>query len=186
MDWVQDMATRWVRIIGAAGDDGRTPLDEAVQRINALGETSAKKSGFGRRKRDAADPGEVPARTALCRQLIAGVLISDVLIDRLCALGQTREQVLDQLADDVPRQLPDQQLRVLQVELSGSCTLLRDPDRGSYDKLGARVEQLLRLAEEQARVIINDARAEAAKITSSAGAHQPGPELDAPDQSDAS
>ena len=32
MEWVQDMAERWVRIMSASGD-GSTPLDEAVRRL---------------------------------------------------------------------------------------------------------------------------------------------------------
>jgi hypothetical protein len=179
MDWLPEMVTRWVRIIGAAGDDRGTPLDDAVHQINALGETPGKKGGFGRLKRDPAAPAEVPVVMVLCRQLIAGVLIGDLLIDRLCALaGQTREQVLDQLAGDVSRQLPDRQLRALQVELSDSCRLLQD--RGSYGGLGARVEHVLRLAEEQATTIIDEARAEAAKITASAAVRKLGPGPDAP------
>jgi hypothetical protein len=183
MDWLRDATTRWVRIIGAAHDGDRTPLDEAVQQINALGGTPGKKGGLGRLKRGAAAQDEVPAATILSRQLIAGVLVSDVLIDRLGTLaGQTREQVLDQLPGEVSRQLPDQQLRALQGELSDACRLLRDPDRGSYDKLGGRVEQLLALAEEQARTIVDEARAEAARIASSAGAQPPGPRSDGSDR----
>jgi len=53
MDWLRDATTRWVRIIGAADDGDRTPLDEAVQQINALGETPGKKGGIGRLKRGA-------------------------------------------------------------------------------------------------------------------------------------
>jgi vacuolar-type H+-ATPase subunit H len=41
--------------------------------------------------------------------------------------------------------------------------------------LGNRIEQLLRLAEEQASALIDAARAEAAEITSSAGTQQPCP-----------
>lgn len=178
MDWVQDMTARWVRIMSAAGD-GRTPLDEAVQVISAIGETPGKKGRFGRLKRNAAAPPEASAVTVLCRQLIAGVLVSDVLLDRLCAAaGQTRVQVLDQLADGLPRQLRDQQLRALQVELSGSCTVLQDPERASYAGLGIRIEHLLRLAEDQASGLIDAARAEAAEITSSAGT-QPCPKCGA-------
>jgi hypothetical protein len=175
MDWVQDMTARWVRILSAAGG-GRTPLDEAVDQINATGEAPEKKSKFGRLKRNAIAPAEASAVTVLCRQLIAGVLVSDLMIDQLCTLaGQTREQVLDQLSGDLPRQLQDQQLRALQVELSGSCALLQAPGRASYSGLGSRIEQLLGLAEEQASALIDAARAEAAEITSSAGAQQPCP-----------
>jgi hypothetical protein len=94
----------------------------------------------------------------------------------LRAGGETREQVLDRLSGGLPQQLPDQQLRALQEELSGGRTLLlQDPERASYSGLGNRIEQLLRLAEEQASALIDAARAEAAEITSSAGTQQPCP-----------
>jgi hypothetical protein len=173
MDWVQDMTARWMRILGAAGG-GRTPLDEAVHQISMIGEAQAKKSGFGRLKRNAVALAEASTVTVLCRQLIAGVIISDLMIDRLCALsGQARDQVLDQLSGDLPRRLPNQQLRALQIELSDSCTLLRSPDPAFYSDLGNRIGQLLRLAEEQASAIIDAAHAEAADITTSAGTHEP-------------
>ena len=173
MDWVQDMTARWMRILGAAGG-GRTPLDEAVQQISVIGEAQAKKGGFGRLKRNAVAPAGAPAVTVLCRQLIAGVIISDLMIDRLCALsGQARAEVLDQVSGDLPRRLPNQQLRALQVELSDSCTLLQGPDPAFYSGLGDRIGQLLRLAEEQASAIIDAAHAEAAEITNSAGRHEP-------------
>ena len=98
------------------------------------------------------------------------------MMDQLCALaGQTRGQLLEQLAGGLPQQLRDQQLRARQAELSGSCTLLRDPERASYAGLGSRIEQLLGLAEEQASALIDAARAEAAEITSSAGRQEPCP-----------
>jgi hypothetical protein len=79
-----------------------------------------KKGGLGRLKRNAAAPAEAYTVTVLCRQLIAGVLVSDWMIGQLCALaGQTREQVLDQLSRGLPRQMEDQQARALQAELSG-------------------------------------------------------------------
>jgi len=172
MDWVQDMTARWVRIMSAAGGGG-TPLDEAVRQISEMGGTPAKKGSLGRLKRNAAASAEASAVTVLCRQLIAGVLVSDLMIDWLCVLaGQTREQVLGQLSGGLPQQLQDQQLRALQAELSGSCTLLQDPERAPYAGLGTRIEQLLRLAEEQASALIDAARAEAAEITSSAGTQQ--------------
>jgi hypothetical protein len=115
------------------------------------------------------------------------VLISDLLIDRLCAVaGQTRAQVLAQLAGDLPRHLPDQQLRALTAELSDGGRLLQGPGHGSYGALGPRVEQLLSLAAEQATAITDEARAEAARIAWPAGTQPPGPSRDAPAQSDAS
>jgi hypothetical protein len=54
------------------------------------------------------------------------------MLDRLCAAaGQAREQVLRELSGDLPQQLRDKQLRALQAELSGSCALLRDPERAA-------------------------------------------------------
>jgi len=186
MDWVQDMTARWMRIMSATGEVG-TPLDEAVRQINAIADAPAKKGGLGWRKRkgaaasaSASASGDDPyAVTVLCRQLIAGVLVSDLAIARLCALeGVGREQVLARLADDAPGLLRDQQLRALQVELSGSCPVLKDRSGGSYAGLGSRVEQLLALAEQQAAELIDGARVEAARITASAGAGAaaPGPD----------
>jgi hypothetical protein len=175
MDWVQDMTARWVRIMSATGDGG-TPLDKAVRQVNEIGGTPGKKGGPSWPKRKAAPPEEASAITVLCRQLIAGVLVSDLMMDQLCALtGLTRGQLLEQLCGGLPQRLRDQQLRALQAELSGSCTLLRDAERASYSELGTRIEQLLRLAEEQASALIDAARAEAAAITSSAGTQEPCP-----------
>jgi hypothetical protein len=173
MDWVQDMTARWVRILGAAGE-AKTPLDEAVDEISAIGGAPAR--GRFRLRRPAAASAEAPAITVLSRQVIAGVLLSDLMLDRLCAaVGQDRQQVLRELSGDMPRQLRDEQLRALKAELSGSCAQLGDPERASYSGIGARVEQLLRLAEQQASDLIDAARAEAAEITSSAGTPRPGP-----------
>jgi hypothetical protein len=175
MDWVQDMTARWVRIMSAAGADG-TPLDEAVLQVSQIGGTPGKKGLLGRLKRNDATAAEMSALTVLSRQLIAGVLVSDLMIDQLCTLaGQTRQQLLEQLSGSLPERLRDQQLRALRAELSGSCALLQDPDRASYAGLGSRIEQLLRLAEEQASGLIDAARAEAAEITAAAGTHQPCP-----------
>jgi hypothetical protein len=178
MDWVQDMTARWMRIMSAAGGGG-TPLDEAVRQINAIADTPAKKGGLGwRRRKGAASGDDASAVTVLCRQLIAGVLVSDIAITRLCVLeGQTREHVLAQLAGDVPGQLGDQQLRALQAELSGSCAVLKGPERASYAGIGDRIEQLLRLAEQQASELVEAARAEAARITASGGEPPPSPGL---------
>jgi hypothetical protein len=176
MDWVQDMTARWVRILGAAGG-GDTPLEEAVRQISRIGGASGKKKGvLSRLQRDAATPAEARAVTVLCRQLIAGVLFGDLMADRLCALtGESRDQLLDQLSGSMPGELPDRQLRALQAELSSSWAPSRDPERATYAGLGDRVEQLLRLAEEQASALIEAARAEAAGITAPAGTPQPCP-----------
>lgn len=179
MDWVPDMTARWMRILGAAGG-GSTPLDEAVQQINEIGGAPGKKSRLAGLKRNTAAPAEASAVTTLSRQLIVGVLVSDLLIDRLGALtGQTREQLLAQLPGSMPHQLHDQQLRALQAELFGSCRLLQDAERTPYQRLGPRIEQLLRLAEEQAAALIDAAHAEAAEITASVGQRQPCPQCGA-------
>lgn len=94
MDWLQDMTARWTRILNSAGG-GRTPVDEAVAQISAISEAPVKKGAFGRLKRNAVAPAEASAVTVLCRQLIAGVIISDLIVDQLGTLsGQSRQQVL--------------------------------------------------------------------------------------------
>ena len=169
VDWVKDMTAGWVRILSAAGE-GSTPLDEAVQQINMIAGSPKK----GRFRRDAGASAEASAVTVLSRQLVAGVLVSDLLLGQLCSqTGQAREQVLDQLIYGAPRQLRDQQVRALQTELSGSCAALRDPGRGSHDSLGSRIEEILRLAEQEASAILDRARAAAADITTSAGQQHP-------------
>jgi hypothetical protein len=200
MDWVEEMTARWVRILRTEDGDG-TPLDEAVRQLNALFEAPAsgvpasgvpasevRASGraFGRRKRGAESPpapAPVPssadpaAVTALSRQLVVGVLVSDLMLDEVCAVtGRTRDQVLDQLlSGGLGRGLGDGRLRLLVAEASGSCTQLSGPARGSYSGLGSRIEHLLGLAAEQASALVDAARAEAAKITASAGPRQPCP-----------
>lgn len=171
MDWVQDATARWMRIMSAASSGGGTPLDEAVRQLNAIGDTPAKQGGGpGWRKRKTVTE-DTSAVTVLSRQLIAGVLLSDMAITRLCALeGLGREQMLARLADDAPGLLRDQQLRALQAELSGSCTALKDRSGASYAGLGSRIEQLLALAEQQAVELIEAARVEAGRITASADA----------------
>ncbi len=171
MDWVQDMTARWMRIMSAASSGGGTPLDEAVRQIAAIADIPARKGGGpGWRKRKAVTD-DAFAVTVLSRQLIAGVLVSDMAITRLCALeGLGREQVLARLADDAPGLLRDQQLRALQVELSGGCAPLKDRSGASYAGLGRRIEQLLALADQQAAELIEAARVEAARITADASA----------------
>ncbi len=174
MDWLQDMTARWVRIMRPPGDSG-TPLDEAVRQISVIGGPPVIKSRFGRMKRNTVARPDVPMVTVLCRQLVAGVLVSDLMTSRLCELaGQTRGQVLDQLTGAMPQHLPDQQLRALQDELSASCALLQDPGHLTYSGLGARIEHLLKLAEDQAADLVAAARAEAAEIVASAGGHGAG------------
>jgi hypothetical protein len=205
MDWVEEMTARWVRILRTEDGDG-TPLDEAVRQLNTLFEAPASEApaseapasgvpasgvpasgrAFGRRKRGAESPAATAAvtssagaaaATALSRQLVVGVLVSDLMLDEVCAVtGRTRDQVLDRLlSGGLGRGLGDGRLRLLVAEVSDSCTQLRWPARGSYSGLGSRIEQLLGLAAEQASARVDAARAEAAKITASAGPRQPCP-----------
>jgi hypothetical protein len=104
------------------------------------------------------------------------VLVGDLMADQLCALtGQSRDQLLGQLSASMPGELPDRQLRALEAELFGVGGPLRDSERATYAGLGIRIEQLLRLAEEQASALIEAARAEAAGITAPARTPQPCP-----------
>jgi hypothetical protein len=184
MDWVEDATAQWVRILSTEGAAG-TPLDEAVRQLNATLEVPVSGRAPGRRKRGAAPPAEPAADpaavTALCRQLVAGVLVSDLMLAYVCAVtGRTRAQVLDQLlTGGLGPGLDEPRLRALAAEVSGSCTQLREPARASYSGLGARVEELLRLAAEQATELVDAARAEAAKITASAEPGQPCPKCGA-------
>jgi hypothetical protein len=165
------MTARWVRILSAAGPD-RTPLDEAARQISETGRVAATRNRFGRPKRDAPTLAETIPAVALSRQLIVGVLVNDLLISQLCAVtGQDREQLLGQLAVNLPRQVRDRQLEVLLLELSGSCALLQDPERPTYAALGRRIEQLLKDAEDQAVALIEAARDEATRIVSEAEAN---------------
>jgi hypothetical protein len=97
--------------LSAAGG-GDTPLDEAVRQISRIGGAPAKKNGLlSRLQWNAATPAEALAVTVLRRQLIAGVLVGDLMADQLCALtGQSRDQLLHQLSGSMPGKLPDRQL----------------------------------------------------------------------------
>ena len=53
----------------------------------------------------------------------------------------------------------EQQIVRLRTELAGAHTQLREVDRPSYSGLGARIEQLLRLAEEQSSDVMAQAEA---------------------------
>jgi hypothetical protein len=185
MDWVADMTARWVRILRTADGDG-TPLDEALRQLDPVFVAPASGRAPGRRKRGASPAADPAAVTALSRQLVVGVLLGDLMLEEVCAVtGRTRAQVLDQLlSGGLGPGLAEGRLRALVAEMSGSCTQLREPARASYDALGARIEQLLRLAAEQAAELVDAARTEAGEITASAnqdpqcpscGARQPSP-----------
>lgn len=130
MDWVQDMTAHWAQIMSTAGE-GRAPLDEAVRQIRAIGGTPAKESRSSGLKRNRRAPADAPAVTVLARLLVAGVIVSDLMIERLAAVaGQTREQMLDQLVSAASgQQLRDQQLSAVRAELPGSCAELQDQSR---------------------------------------------------------
>jgi hypothetical protein len=162
------MTARWVRILGATGPES-TPLDEAARQISEIGRVSNATGRFGRPKRGAPSLAETLPDRVLARQLIVGVLVSDFLVSQLCAVtGQTREQLLGELAGNLPPPVRERQLDVLLLELSGSCALLQDPERPTYVALGRRIEQLLKVAEDQSVALIEAARAEAARIVSEA------------------
>jgi hypothetical protein len=116
MDWVQDMTADWVRILSAAGGDD-TPVEEAVRQISRIGGAPGNKKGvLGRLQGKAATQAEALAVRVLCRQLIAGVLVGDLMAAQLCALtGQSRDQLLDQISGSMPGELRDRQLRALQA-----------------------------------------------------------------------
>jgi hypothetical protein len=81
MNWMQDMTARWVRILSAAGG-GSTPLDEAVHQISEIGGTPGKKGRFSALKRNAAALAEASAVTVLSRQLLAGVVVTNLMPPR--------------------------------------------------------------------------------------------------------
>jgi hypothetical protein len=198
MDWVEEATANWVRILSAEDGD-ETPLDEAMRQLSTVFEapasgapasgapasgvpaSGAPASGRSLRRRK---PAPVPsaeaaavtpaaaeaAVTALSRQLVAGVLVSELMLAEVCAVtGRPRDQVLDQLlSGGLGRGLGEGRLRLLVAELSGSCTQLREPGHARYSGLGARIEQLLGLAAEQASALVDAARAEAAKTTAPA------------------
>jgi hypothetical protein len=173
MGWLEETTARWLRVMAAAGY-GSTALDEGVRLISGIGDPAAARTGRFRRPKQ--NVIEAAAVTALSRHLIAGVLASDLLISRLCAAtGRAREEVLAELAGGLSQWLQDEQLRVLRLELSASCVQLQGPGHATFAGLGSRIEQLLKLAESQATEVLQEARAEAAKITSSADGRPPCP-----------
>src|SRR5271165_1432410 len=61
-----------------------------------------------------------------------------------------------------------EQVQAMQRELSEAHRQLREQERPAYAGLGARIEQLLRLAEEQATELVQAARSEAHEIKATA------------------
>src|SRR5258707_15828096 len=61
-----------------------------------------------------------------------------------------------------------EQVQALQQELSDAHRQLREQERPTYAGLGSRIEQLLRLAEEQATEIVGEARSAANELQAAA------------------
>src|SRR5262252_5825645 len=76
------------------------------------------------------------------------------------------DEYLKQL-DAEMRQHRDQ-VQALQQELSDAHRQLREQERPTYSGLGSRIEQLLRLAEEQATEIVGESRSAANELTAAA------------------
>src|ERR1700745_87802 len=76
------------------------------------------------------------------------------------------DEYLKQL-DAEMRQHRDQ-VQALQQELSDAHRQLREQERPTYSGLGSRIEQLLRLAEEQATEIVGEARSAANELPAAA------------------
>src|SRR5882762_9221595 len=76
------------------------------------------------------------------------------------------DEYLKQL-DAEMRQHRDQ-VQALQQELSDAHRQLREQERPTYSGLGSRIEQLLRLAEEQANEILQEARTAANEFNATA------------------
>lgn len=167
VEWARDMTERWMRILRAGDGDG-TPLDEAVAQVNEIvAVPPPRRSGFGFGRRE--PPPDPTVVTVLCRQLVTGVLVSDLLMDRVRELtGQSREEILDELA--VAPEMRDGQVQAFKAGVSDSCAALRE--RTTYSGLGARIEDLLRLAEEQATELVEAAQIEADRITAEARAER--------------
>lgn len=74
-------------------------------RSSVIAGTPAKKGWFRSLARDARGAAAASAVTVLSRQLVAGVLVSDLMLGRVCAqAAQSREQILGQLTFGMPRQ----------------------------------------------------------------------------------
>ncbi|MBO0817111.1 MAG: DivIVA domain-containing protein, partial [Actinobacteria bacterium] len=61
-----------------------------------------------------------------------------------------------------------EQMQAQQRELAEAHRQLREQERPTYSGLGSRIEQLLRLAEEQATEIVQEARAAANELNAAA------------------
>jgi hypothetical protein len=161
VEWLEETAARWARTMAAAGDGG-VPLDEAVRLVAEVGALDEPEKGKRRRKRRGREVSEPVAVAALSRCLIVATLAGDRLLDRLAeATGRTREELLAELSVDPELQVSDERLRLMRQDTAAAAYLAEAP---TYSGLGERVEQVLRLAEEQATELVEAAREEAARI----------------------
>src|SRR5713101_1380740 len=85
--------------------------------------------------------------------------------------GYDRQQVDEHIRQiDAEVRQHREQAQAMQRELSEAHHQFHEQDRPTYTGLGARIEQLLRLAEEQATEVVQTARSEANEIKATAKA----------------
>src|SRR5580692_12222682 len=85
--------------------------------------------------------------------------------------GYDRQQVDEHIRQiEADGQRHREQAQAMQRELSEARRQFREQERPTYSGLGARIEQLLRLAEEQATEVVQAARSEANEIKAAAKA----------------
>src|SRR5580700_3628168 len=97
--------------------------------------------------------------------------------------GYDRQQVdehIRQIEADVRQHR--EQAQAIQRELSEARRQNHERERPTYSGLGIRIEQLLRLAEEQATELVQAARSEASQIKAAAGADAAGLRAEAENQ----
>src|SRR6266487_3835604 len=83
--------------------------------------------------------------------------------------GYDRQQVDEHIRQiDAEMRRHREQAQAMQRELSEAHRQIHEQDRPTYSGLGGRIEQLLRLAEEQATELVQAARSEASEITAAA------------------
>src|SRR6266852_8867937 len=78
--------------------------------------------------------------------------------------GYERQQVDEHIRQiDAEVRQHREQAQVMQRELSEAHRKIHEQERPTYSGLGARIEQLLRLSEEQATEVVQAARSEASE-----------------------
>src|SRR5580658_10960062 len=83
--------------------------------------------------------------------------------------GYDRQQVDEHIRQiEAEGQRHREQAQAMQRELSEARRQFHEQDRPTYTGLGARIEQLLRLAEEQATEVVQTARSQASEIKATA------------------